>query len=70
MATLKYVMNETEQKLYDLIEQEGIKAPLTALVRALVEYGHTMSDMGIKDKAHEAHEVADMLRDVRDTLEE
>jgi len=68
--TLKYVMNETEQKLYDLIEQEGIKAPLTALVRALVEYGHTMSDMGIKDKAHEAHEVADMLRDVRDTLEE
>ena len=70
MAELKYVMNETEQKLYDLIEQEGVKAPLTALVRALVEYGHTMSDMGIKDKAHEAHEVADMLRDVRDAIEE
>lgn len=70
MATIKYVMNETEQKLYDMIEQEGIKASVSALVRVLKEYGHAMSDMGIKDKAHEAHEVADLLQDVRDVIEE
>jgi hypothetical protein len=70
MAKLKYVMNETEQKLYNMIEQDGISASITALVCALKEYGHTMSDMGIKDKANQAHEVADMLRDIRDVIEE
>jgi hypothetical protein len=70
MANLKYVMNETEQKLYDVIQQDGIKGALSVLVRALTEHGHNLSDMGIKYKASQAIDVAGIIQDVRDTLEE
>lgn len=64
MATLKYVMNDVEQALYKMIEQEGTKVPVRALIRALTEYSHNMSDLGLKEKSREAYEMADILRDV------
>ncbi len=67
---MEYVMNDVEKGLLKMIEQDGVGAPIQAAVRALVEYAHSMSDMGLKDRAHEALEVADMLRDVRDSLDE
>lgn len=70
MATIKYVMNETEQKLYDMIQQDGIKASISTLVRALTEHGHELSDMGIKQKASQAIDIAGILQDVRDSIEE
>ncbi len=68
--TLKYVMNETEQKLYDMIQQDGIKASISALVRALTEHGHDLSDIGAKQKANQAIDVAGILQDVRESIEE
>lgn len=70
MAKLKYVMNELEQKLYDTIEQEGRKVALQALIRALIEHSHEASDMGLKEKSRSSYELADILQDVRDTIEE
>lgn len=70
MPTLKYVMNETEQKLYEMIKQDGIKAPLNTLIRAYVEFGHYGSDMGLREKAHAAFDVADILKDILTTIDE
>lgn len=61
---MKYVMSDLEQSLYKAIEQEGTKAPIQSLVRALIEYSHNMSDLGLKEKSREAWEMADILRDV------
>lgn len=64
MATLKYVMNDVESALYKMIEQDGSKAAIKALIRAFTEYSHDMSDMGLKEQSREAYEMADILRDV------
>ena len=63
MPNLKYVMNDVEKALYDIVEQEGPKASVKTLIRALIEYSHDMSDMGLKEKSREAYEMADILRD-------
>ena len=67
---MKYVMSETERKLYEMIEQDGFKTPLSSLIRVYIEYGHNMSDLGLKEKAIQAIEIADILKDVRDTIDE
>ncbi len=67
---MEYVLNSVERELYKMVEQEGVKAPVAAVVRALVEYAHTMSDLGLKERAQEALEAADMLKDVREALDE
>ncbi len=64
MATLKYVMNDVENALYKMVEQDGTRAPVSALIRALTEYSHAMSDLGLKEKSREAYEMADLLRDI------
>lgn len=67
---MEYVMNDLEKQLYKMIEQDGIKAALQPTIRALMEYAHTMSDMGIKERSHRAIDIAGILKDIRDNLEE
>ena len=67
---MEYVMNQVEKELFDLIEQDGCTAPIQVTIRALIEYAHKMSDLGLKDQARKALEVSDILKDVRDSIEE
>lgn len=67
---MQYVMNDLEKGLYKLIEEDGFKTAIQALARACMEYGHSSSDLGLKERATEAFEVADLLKDVRDQIEE
>lgn len=67
---MRYVMNNLEQEMYNLIEQDGYNASIAVLARALIEHAHTMSDMGIKDKAVKSMQIVDLLKEIRDIIEE
>lgn len=67
---MEYVMNQIEQDLFNLIEQDGCRAPIQVSIRAFIEYAHHMSDMGLKEKANLALEISEMLKDLRDVIEE
>lgn len=66
---MEYVMNSVEKELFNLIDQEGVKAPIASTIRALIEYAHTMSDMGLKEKAIEAMNVSNSLKEIWDVIE-
>jgi hypothetical protein len=64
-------MSEDNKKmLLELIRQDGIKGTLVALAAALHSYADDMSDMGIKDKSHEAADIAGIIDDVSEVVEE
>jgi hypothetical protein len=52
-----------------LVNEYGARATLKGFVLALKEYADEMSDLGLREKAHEAVEVAELLSGDRDTIE-
>jgi len=67
---MEYVMNDTEKQLYKLVEEDGCRAPVTASIRALIEYGHSASDMGLRERAQKAFTAAHLLKELVEQIEE
>jgi hypothetical protein len=61
-----------KQHLYDikcLINEYGARATLQGFAQALKECADEYSDMGLKERAHEAVEVAELLAGVHTVTE-
>lgn len=56
--------------LMNLIREDGVTGAVKALADALQLYANELSDLALKDKAHYAIEVADILRDINIAIEE
>jgi len=67
---MKYMMNNLEQQVFDMIEQDGIKATMTVFIRALTEYSHSMSDLGIKERAYAAISAIDKINSIRKDIKD
>jgi len=63
-------MNAMEKQLLEMIEQDGGKTAVRALIRAFVEHGHAMSDLGLKEAAVKANNSASILKEVLVKIEE
>lgn len=67
---MEYVMNDTEKKLFEMVEQDGCRAPVQAAIRALIEFGHNRSDMGLREQAQKAFTAAHLLKEMVESIEE
>jgi hypothetical protein len=59
-----------DKLLRALINDEGVNGAVFALAYALQDYADEMSDLGLKEKAIEASDVAEMLEDIAVMAEE
>lgn len=67
---MEYVMNDLEKELYKLIADEGARAPVQSTIRAMVEMAHTMSDLGLKERAQKLLTAIELLKEARAQIEE
>jgi hypothetical protein len=67
---MQYVMNDLEKELYKLTADEGNRAPVKYTIRAMLELGHTMSDLGLAERARKVFAAADQLKELLDKIEE
>lgn len=67
---MEYVMNDLEKELYKLVADEGCRAPVQYTIRAMIELAHTMSDLGLKERAQKVMAAADVLKEVQDKIED
>lgn len=63
-------MSQNEKMLISLIQEEGIRGAVRALSSAMRSYADEVSDMGLKDKALQAVEISEILKDVELVIEE
>ncbi len=59
-----------KEKVRLLIKDWGVREVLSELRLALKELANEYSDLGLKERACEAADVAEILGDVRDVIEE
>jgi hypothetical protein len=62
------MLQEDEQVLVSLVKSYPPADILSALVSAFREHRDELSDMGIKDRAKELAEVADLVGEIRDVM--
>lgn len=67
---MEYVLNDLEKELYKLTADEGTRAPVLCTIRAMIELAHTMSDLGLKERAQKLMVAAELLKEVRDKIED
>ena len=55
------MLKEDLYRIRTLVNEYGPRATLKGFVLALKEYADEMSDLGLREKAHEAVEIAELL---------
>lgn len=64
------LLQDDEQVLVSLVRAYPPADILSALVSAFREHRDELSDLGIKDKAKELSEVAELVGEIRDVMED
>lgn len=64
------MLQEDQKVLVDLVKSYPPADILSALVSAFREHRDELSDLGIKDKAKELSEVAELVGEIRDVMED
>lgn len=62
--------NYVVRDVYDLIEKDGMVAPLKATIEALKSYADAMSDLGLKERAIKAIIAAEQLEGLVSIVED
>ncbi len=64
------LLQDDEKVLVSLVKSYPPAVILSALASAFREHRDELSDLGIKDKAKELSEVAELIREIRDVMED
>jgi hypothetical protein len=64
------MLQEDKKVLVSLVKSYPPKEILSALVSVFREHRDELSDLGIKDKAKELSEVAELVGEIRDVMED
>lgn len=58
------MLKEDVYTLRTIVNEYGVRDSMAGLIQALQEYADEMSDRGLKEKAIQAANMADVLRDI------
>jgi len=64
------LLQDDEKVLVSLVKSYPPAEILSALVSAFREHRDELSDLGIKDKAKELSEIAELVGEIRDVMED
>lgn len=65
---MNYVMDDREKIMYALVHDQGVKETVSQTIRVTIELAHTMSDLGLKERAISLLNAAELLKGVRDKI--
>lgn len=64
------MMDDREKIMYALVHDQGVGETVQQAIRASIELAHTMSDLGLKERAIKLMAAAEILKEVRDKIED
>lgn len=67
---MTYMMDDREKIMYALVHDQGVGETVQQIIRASIELAHTMSDLGLKERAITLMAAVENLKEVRDKIED